>query len=78
MSVRSCVPTFSATIYAQRDNETAIPTGSSLHWLHFLKGDFRITTASRREKQVRMPKTQEVAQTIARIALSSAILIIPH
>ena len=31
--------------YAQRDNKTAIPTGSSLHWLHFKKGDFRITTA---------------------------------
>ena len=33
--------------YAQRDNETAIPTGSSLHWLHIHKGDFRITTAFR-------------------------------
>ena len=33
--------------YAQRDNKTAIPTGSSLHWLHFLKGHFRITTAFR-------------------------------
>ena len=28
--------------YAQRDYKTAIPTGSSLHWLHC---DFRITTA---------------------------------
>ena len=33
--------------YAQRHNETAIPTGSSLNWLHFKKGDFRITTAFR-------------------------------
>ena len=31
--------------YALRDNEIAIPTGSSLHWLHFKKGDFRITAA---------------------------------
>ena len=31
--------------YAQRHNETAIPTDSSLNWLHFKKGDFRITTA---------------------------------
>ena len=31
--------------YAQRDNKTAIPTGSSPHWLHFKKGDFRITAA---------------------------------
>ena len=30
--------------YAQRHNETAIPT---LNWLHFKKGDFRITTAFR-------------------------------
>ena len=29
--------------YVQRDNKTAIPTGSSLHWLHLKKGDFRIT-----------------------------------
>ena len=33
--------------HAQRDNETAIPTGSSLHLLHFKKGDFRITTVFR-------------------------------
>ena len=31
--------------YAQRDNKTAIPTGSSLHWLHLKKKDFRITAA---------------------------------
>ena len=31
--------------YAHRDNKIAIPTGSSLHWLHFKKGDFRITAA---------------------------------
>ena len=31
--------------YAQRDNKTAIPPGSSPHWLHFKKGDFRITAA---------------------------------
>ena len=33
--------------YAQRDNKTAIPMDldSSLNWLNFKKGDFRITTA---------------------------------
>ena len=31
--------------YAQGDKKTAIPTGSSVQWLHFKKGDFRITTA---------------------------------
>ena len=31
--------------YTQRDNKIAIPTGSLLHWLHFEKGDFRITAA---------------------------------
>ena len=41
VSVRSSVTTFSATTR----NDTAIPTGSSLNWLHFKKGDFRITTA---------------------------------
>ena len=30
--------------YAQRNNEIAIPTGSSLHWPHFKKGDLCITT----------------------------------
>ena len=39
--VHSSVTTFSA----QRDNEIAIPAGSSLHWLHLQKGDFRITAA---------------------------------
>ena len=34
--------------HAQRDNERAIPTGSSLHWVHFKKDDFRITTAFKR------------------------------
>ena len=43
VSVLPSVPVFCD--YAQRDNKIAVPTGSSLHWLHFKKGDFHITAA---------------------------------